>query len=60
MNVYIVLGNYNVGETIELSFEKVTDEGVCYVSCPRQTDEKGMVIIGKVELKKMKIWHKLE
>ena len=33
MNVNIVLGNYNVGETIEFSFEKVTDEGVYYVSC---------------------------
>ena len=33
MNVYIVLGNYNVGKTVELSFEKVTDEEVYYVSC---------------------------
>lgn len=33
VNVYLILGNYNVGETIEFSFEKVTDEGVYYVSC---------------------------
>ena len=33
VKLYLVLGNYNVGETIELSFEKVTDEGVYYVSC---------------------------
>jgi len=33
VNVNIVLGNCNVGETIEFSFEKVTDEGVYYVSC---------------------------
>ena len=52
VKLYLVLGNYNVGQTIQFDFEEETDEGVCRASCSGRTDDKGMVIIEDFELTK--------
>ena len=52
VKLYLVLGNYNVGQTIQFDFEEETDEGVCRASCSGRTDDNGMVIIEDFELTK--------
>ncbi len=52
VKLYLVLGNFNVGQTIQFGFEEETDEGIYHASCSGQTNDKGMVIIEDFELKK--------
>ena len=52
VKLYLVLGNYNVGQTIQFDFEEETDEGICCAFCSGRTDDKGMVIIEDFELTK--------
>ena len=54
VKLYLVLGNYNVGQTVQFSFEEETDKGVYHASSSGRTNDKGMVIIEDFELKKKK------
>jgi hypothetical protein len=54
VKLYLVLGNYNVGQTVQFSFEEETDKGVYHASSSGRTNDKGMVIIENFELKKKK------
>ena len=47
-----MLGNYNVGQTVQFDFEEEIDEGVYHASCSGETNDKGMVIIEDFEFKK--------
>lgn len=52
VKLYLVLGNYNVGQTVQFNFEEETDEGIYHESCSGLTNNKGMVIIEDFKLKK--------
>lgn len=52
VKLYLVLGNYNIGQTVQFDFEEETDEGVYHASCSGETNDKGMVIIEDFEFKK--------
>mgnify|MGYP000849353619 CR=1 FL=1 len=54
VKLYLVLGNYNVGQTVQFNFEEETDKGVYHASSSGRTNDKGMVIIEDFELKKKK------
>lgn len=52
VKLYLVLGNYNVGQTVQFNFAEETDEGIYHESCSGLTNNKGMVIIEDFKLKK--------
>ena len=52
VKLYLILGNYNVGQTVRFNFEEKTDEGVYPASCSGQTGDKGIVVIENFEFKK--------
>ena len=52
VKLYLVLGNYNVGQTVQFDFEEETDEGVYHASCSGETNDNGMIIIEDFEFKR--------
>lgn len=52
VKLYLILGNYDVGQTVQFNFEEETDEGVYPAPCSGQTDDKGIVVIENFEFKK--------
>lgn len=52
VKLYLVLGNYNVGQMVQFNFEEVGDEGIFHASCSGETNDKGIVIIEKFKLQK--------
>ena len=37
VKLYLVLGNYNVGQMVQFNFEEVGDEGIFHASCSGET-----------------------